>query len=173
MYLSKTIISIGDKFLNPISLTNVSALDQPLVYVNKAFRDMTKYENDFLIGRNCRFLQGVDSDKAAIARVRQAIKENAPICQDLINYTGQDQKFYNRLVLLPFKEGEIQYYIGLQNIIEERQFKSRHSVDRMFLEDKLMNPLSIIVGQHMMALPEMEENLKKTFIRIKEFVNSL
>lgn len=173
MYLSETIFALGDKFINPICLTNISAPDQPLIYVNKAFRELTHYSNDFLIGRNCRFLQGPKSDKAGVSRIREAIRGHLPICQDLINYKSDGEIFYNRLILMPFKEQNLQYYIGVQNVIHENKFKSMHDLDRMFLEDKVLNPLAIIVGQHMMELPEMEKNLAVTFIRIRDFVDSL
>lgn len=173
MYLTQTVIAIGDKFHNPISLSNISAPDQPLIYVNSAFKNLTKYTDDFLIGRNCRFLQGPESDQAGVTRIRAAIKENVPICQDLINYTSEGTIFYNRLVLLPLKEKGIQYFIGVQSVIDKNRFKTSHVSDRMYLEDKVLNPLTIILGQHMMQLPEMEKNLEATFLRIRDFVTSL
>lgn len=173
MYLTETIIALGDKFHNPISLSNISAPDQPLIYVNTAFKDLTKYTDEFLVGRNCRLLQGPESDQAGLKRIKEAIKENVPICQDLINYTSEGTVFYNRLVLLPFKEEGIQYFIGVQSLIDKNMFKTSHESDRMYLEDKVLNPLTIIIGQHMMQLPEMEKNLEATFLRIRDFVTSL
>ena len=43
--------------------------------VNEAFCRMTGYEREEIVGRNCRFLQGPDTDPAAVARIRQAMKE--------------------------------------------------------------------------------------------------
>lgn len=173
MSLSKTIMEIGDKFLNPITMSNINEPDQPLVYTNKSFRELTKYETEFLIGRNCRLLQGPDTDQEGVARIRRAIKDNEPICQDLINYNRHGDKFFNRLVLMPFMEKNIRYFIGLQNSISEQKLKPVHALDRMFLEDKAFNPLAIIVGQHMMKSHEMEANLLTTFIRIRDWIDSL
>lgn len=173
MNLSETIFAIGDKFFNPICLTNISMPDQPLIYANEAFKKLTLYSSDFLIGRNCRFLQGPKSDQEGVARIRQAISENVPICQDLINYKSDGEVFYNRLVLLPFKEKDVKFFIGVQNVINKENFKKKHELTRMFLEDKVLNPLAIIVGQHTIELPEMEANLNATFIRLRDFVDWL
>ena len=49
--------------------------DCPLMYVNEAFCRMTGYERDEIIGRNCRFLQGPDTDPGAVARIGAAMKQ--------------------------------------------------------------------------------------------------
>lgn len=173
VYLSETIMAIGDKFLNPVCLTNIDQPDQPLFYVNKAFEDLTSYKNSELVGHNCRFLQGPRTDIQGIGRIKQAIKENEPICQDLVNYTRYGKIYINRLVLLPFKEKNVRYYIGVQTTIDEKRFKPKHDIERMYLQDRVLNPLTIIMGQHMMELPEMEKNLTATFVRLRSFVESL
>ena len=50
--------SIGDEFSTSLTLVDLSAPDQPLVYVNAAFTRLTGYPEAEIIGKNCRFLQG-------------------------------------------------------------------------------------------------------------------
>ena len=58
-----------------ITIADPNLPDCPLMYVNEAFCSMTGYTREEIIGRNCRFLQGPDTDPASIARIRTAIKE--------------------------------------------------------------------------------------------------
>lgn len=173
MYLTKTIETIGDHFHQPITLSNVSLPDQPLVYINRPFTELTKYESQDVLGKNCRFLQGRKSDKESVLRIRNAISNKEPICQDLLNYTSTGEEFYNRLVLIPFKEKDSVFFVGLQHHITEKEFKLKHDLDRMFLEDKALNPLTILVSILMHPHPDQEKNISDTIKRIKDFVLSL
>ena len=48
--------------------------DNPLVFVNPAFERTTGYSREEVQGRNCRFLQGPDTDPAAVQAVRDALR---------------------------------------------------------------------------------------------------
>jgi len=58
-----------------ITIADPNLPDCPIVYVNDAFCKITGYARDETIGRNCRFLQGADTDMAAVDRLRTAIRE--------------------------------------------------------------------------------------------------
>ena len=62
-----------------ITIADPNLPDCPLMYVNEAFCRMTGYEREEIVGRNCRFLQGPDTDPAAVARIRQAMQEARPV----------------------------------------------------------------------------------------------
>jgi PAS domain-containing protein len=47
-----------------VCVVDVLAPDQPLVYVNPAFERLAGLPREQLLGRNCRVLQGTDSDPA-------------------------------------------------------------------------------------------------------------
>jgi PAS domain-containing protein len=42
----------------PMTVTDPRQPDNPIVFANGAFLDLTGYEQDEVVGRNCRFLQG-------------------------------------------------------------------------------------------------------------------
>lgn len=42
----------------PMALTDPNQPDNPIAFVNKAFLDLTEYEEKDLLGKNCRILQG-------------------------------------------------------------------------------------------------------------------
>ena len=69
----------------PMVITDPRRDDNPIVFANKAFQDLTGYERDEIIGQNCRFLQGPKSDKAAVAKIREALEAGADIHIDLLN----------------------------------------------------------------------------------------
>ena len=57
----------------PMILTDPRQPDNPVVFVNRAFLDLTGYEESEVLGRNCRFLQGADTDRDTVRELREAI----------------------------------------------------------------------------------------------------
>ncbi len=171
---SEVLKVIGNSFPHPITLVDVNLPDQPLVYVNQAFSNLTQYSYEEVIGKNCRFLQGALTDPEAVLRIRQAITLRNPICQDLLNYNKQNEIFYNRLVLIPLREGNAVYYLGLQHEMAQAQFKKVNEVGQNELLDKTNNPLTIIMSSF--AFPEAEGSGKRmieSMTRIRGYVLSL
>ena len=58
-----------------ITIADPNLPDCPLMYVNEAFCRMTGYDQDEILGRNCRFLQGPETDKATLARIKVAMQQ--------------------------------------------------------------------------------------------------
>lgn len=106
----------------PMVITNPRLPDNPIVFVNKAFQDLTGYERDEIIGQNCRFLQGPKSDKASVASIREAIDAGKDIHVDLLNYRKDGSTFWNALFISPVRnaEGEIEYFFASQLNVTER-----------------------------------------------------
>jgi PAS domain S-box-containing protein len=171
--LLQVLNDIGDTFQQPITLVDVKLPDKPLVYVNQAFKDLTLYQNDQIIGKNCRFLQGPLTDPEAVTRTREAIENLNPICQDLVNYKSNGEVFYNRLVLIPFSRQSEKLFIGFQHEIPKEKFKQVHNIIEMDLLDKTINPLSIIVSFQMTKLPGFEKPIANAMLRLKNLVLSL
>ncbi len=106
--------AFGDFFRNSLTLVDLTGADQPLVYVNRAFSEMTCYGQAEILGRNCRFLQGPGTAREDVARVREAIATKAAVFCDLLNYRKDGRAFYNRLVLLPIVLDDRPHMIGMQ-----------------------------------------------------------
>ena len=90
--------------------------DNPLTYVNPAFEAMTGYARDDVLGRNCRFLQGPGTDPETVARLRDAIRADAPITVEILNYRRDGSPFWNALHVAPIlgPDGEVVQYYGSQ-----------------------------------------------------------
>nr|AML76855.1 putative LOV domain-containing protein [Batis maritima] len=90
--------------------------DNPIIFASDSFLELTEYSREEILGRNCRFLQGPETDQATVQRIRDAIREQREITVQLINYTKSGKKFWNVFHLQPMRDqkGELQYFIGVQ-----------------------------------------------------------
>ncbi len=98
-----------------IALTDATRPDLPLVYVNPAFSDLTGYALDDLIGLNCRFLQGPDTDPGMIAEMHRCIGEARPFHGEILNYRKDGSSFWNELTIDPIlsQSGSLIGFIGV------------------------------------------------------------
>jgi PAS domain S-box-containing protein len=102
-----------------VTISDLRRPGHPLCYVNPAFCETTGYAAEEVIGRNCRFLQGPESDPAVIAAMREAIAARRSISVELVNYRRDGTPFRNRLELAPVTDQArgIDAYIGIQRDI--------------------------------------------------------
>lgn len=94
--------------------------DNPIVFVSDAFVRQTGYAREEALGRNCRFLQGPDTDPAAVRAIHEAIARAETITVDILNYRRDGSPFWNRLRIRPrFLDcGAVENFVGVQNRIE-------------------------------------------------------
>jgi diguanylate cyclase (GGDEF)-like protein/PAS domain S-box-containing protein len=90
--------------VNPIVIVDTSAPGMPLIYVNGAFETITGYSSEEAIGRNCRFLQGTDTDQPELGKLRAALREQRPASVLLRNYHKDGSMFLNELYIAPVSE---------------------------------------------------------------------
>ena len=107
---------------NGVVITNTNDPDYPITFCNKGFEDLTGYSRSEIIGRNCRFLQGAGTDRARVALIQQAIKNNDPCTTVIKNYRKDGSEFWNELTLSPIKDGagELSCYLGFQYDVTAR-----------------------------------------------------
>ena len=107
---------ILDTCVNGVTLTDPDLEDAPIVYANQAFVDICGYEQDEIVGRNCRFLQGNDRNQPELSLIRNAVKNCEAVEVTLRNYRKNGELFYNRLDVKPLKDnrGNVVYYLGVQ-----------------------------------------------------------
>ena len=100
----------------PMVVTDPRRTDNPVVFANAAFTHMTGYTADQVVGRNCRFLQGPETDTATVAAISRAIRERAKITVELVNYRRDGTPFWNALHISPVMgpDGEPLYFFGSQ-----------------------------------------------------------
>ena len=98
----------GDPFAAAVRATRMAMIitdprqaDNPIVFVNDAFLRMTGYARDEVMGRNCRFLQGPDTDHGAVTLIREAVTANRDIAIDILNYRKDGNHVLERAVSQP------------------------------------------------------------------------
>jgi diguanylate cyclase (GGDEF)-like protein/PAS domain S-box-containing protein len=113
-------IALANKVINAandgITVTDLSLVDQPLIFINQAFEHMTGYKQSDVIGKNCRFLQGRLCDQPEIFIIRQAINNLTTCRVTLKNFKKDGTLFWNELSLAPIfdENGKARYYVGVQ-----------------------------------------------------------
>jgi PAS domain S-box-containing protein len=123
---------------NGVLITDATLPDNPIVYVNPAFELMTGFSAEEAVGRNCRFLQGPDTDQPALDELRAAIRERYECPVVLRNYKKDGTLFWNELSVSPVydEEGRLTNFVGVQNDITVRKRVEealRKSEDRLRL----------------------------------------
>ncbi|WP_210530288.1 GAF domain-containing protein [Rubellimicrobium arenae] len=100
----------------PMIITNPRLEDNPVVFVNNSFCRLTGYDREEILGRNCRFLQGADTDPATRRAIRTAVKSSQAIEVDIRNYRKNGEAFWNRLLMAPVwdAEGNLAYFFASQ-----------------------------------------------------------
>lgn len=108
---------------NAIIITDPRLPDNPIIFCNPAFETITGYLPEEAIGRNCRFLQGKDTDPATLHKLRSAIRDGHE-CQVVIkNYRKDGNFFWTELTISPVRDafGQVINYIGVQSDITLRK----------------------------------------------------
>lgn len=100
--------------------------DNPIVYVTPAFERRTGYSRAELLGRNCRLLQGVATDEAEVARIRQALWEMMPVTSVLLNYRKDGSPFLNAFSIRPSfgAAGDLRSFVSVHGEVEEFEVSS-------------------------------------------------
>jgi PAS domain S-box-containing protein len=140
-----------------VTIADARQPDRPLIYVNEGFERMTGYPVAEVLGRNCRFLQGPDSDTMAVAEIRAALREHRECVVEILNYRKDGTAFWNRLSITPVRDssGEVTHFIGIQSDVTARRLAEdglRRSKEA--LEQDLR--LAARVQQALLPPPEVE-----------------
>ncbi|MCJ2065699.1 PAS domain-containing protein [Methylobacterium sp. J-088] len=119
----------------PMIVTDPHQADNPIIFVNRAFERMTGYTRDELIGTNCRFLQGRETDREVVAELRSAIAEQREFSTEIINYRKDGSSFWNALFVSPVfnRSGDLIYFFGSQLDVSRRRDaeESLHQAQKM------------------------------------------
>lgn len=141
-----------------VTITDNNSPDNPIVYCNTAFLELTGYTKDEVIGNNCRFLQGKDTEEADIENIRQALKSEKDSFNVIKNYTKDGRPFWNELQISPVydEKGKLSHFIGLQTDVTMKVEQERAKMQAKKL--KMQNELLAAEKKHLEKLNEVKDD---------------
>ena len=150
--------------------------DNPLVYVNPAFEEVTGYKASSVLGRNCRFLQGKNTEESSRNVIRDALEAAEEVSVDIINYRADGEEFNNRLLLTPLfdDDGNLTHFLGIQSHRAAdagmRQQYEQLEVSMRELRHRVKNHLAMLlsfVKLQANEVPDLEEKLEVLASRVR------
>lgn len=109
--------------MNGIVIADAQADDLPIRYVNPAFETLTGYSAEETLGRNCRFLQGEETNQPELEILRRCLAAGDDCNVILRNFTKDGELFWNHLFISPVRDeaGVLTHFVGIQNDLTERR----------------------------------------------------
>lgn len=136
----------------PMIVSDPRQADNPIVMANKAFLDSMGFTVDQVIGRNCRFLQGPDTDPETVRQIRQAIIDEQDLTVEILNYRKDGSPFWNELYLSPIYDDDdelVYYFASQQDVSARRRMHDLEAAENVLLreiEHRAKNALALVQG---------------------------
>lgn len=135
----------------PMVITDPQKPNNPIVLANQAFLELTGYSASEVIGYNCRFLQGPDTDAAQINALRCSLARNEEHIElELLNYRKDGSSFWNQLVISAVHDatGKMIYYFASQkDVTSRRRAQELEKTERLLLlevDHRANNALALV-----------------------------
>ncbi|MDQ3885884.1 MAG: SpoIIE family protein phosphatase [Actinomycetota bacterium] len=120
--------------------------DNPLVWVNPSFTQLTGYSVEEATGRNCRFLQGANTDRQTVERIGRALKQGRASTEVLLNYRKDGSAFWNEVSISPIHDaaGRIVNFVGVQTDVTERVLVEQERRLALATAEEVRNDLRLL-----------------------------
>lgn len=123
-----------------VTIADAQQPDCPLVYVNDGFERLTGYASGDVLGRNCRVLQGSDTDQPEMAVMTAAIAKGAGCVVVLRNYRKDGSMFWGEFSIAPLHDaqGMLTHFIGILRDVAARGQAERQDEETSLHTDPLL-----------------------------------
>lgn len=174
---------LGDPFTAAFRAARMSMLitdprqpDHPIIFVNNAFTGLTGYAREDVIGRNCRFMQGPQTSRDAVARIRTAVTRGEAVEVEILNHRKDGTPFWNRVFVSPVhnEAGELVYYFASQvDVSDKREAQAELQRSRDELEAEVTRrtrDLQAALDQKTVLLHEVDHRVKNNMQVVSSLV---
>lgn len=95
--------------------------DLPMVFCSPGFLKLTGYSCGELLGKNCRMLQGPETDPNSITQIKEGLAAKKPFTVSILNYKKDGTPFLNCLHIAPVRDagGGVKFFCGVQLELNE------------------------------------------------------
>ncbi len=137
LLLQTSISRLNDMVL----ITEASSINAPgprIVFVNDAFERQTGYSRGDVLGRSPRLLQGPNTARGELDRIRAALTEARPVRAELINYKKDGSPFWLELEIVPvdyFNRG-LTHWVSVARDVTARKI-SENEIEHLAFYDTL------------------------------------
>ncbi|MBN8615935.1 MAG: PAS domain S-box protein [Deltaproteobacteria bacterium] len=178
-------LRLRDRAIQQISqgivITDPNLPDNPIIYASPGAERLTGYRPEELVGRNCRLLQGKDTDREVVRTLREQIEAGRACTVELLNYRKDGTQFWNEISVSPVHEGgAISYFVGVQTDVtarkemeaQLRQSQKMEAVGRLAggIAHDFNNLLTIISGHSelLLSTPEVGAEARESITFISD-----
>lgn len=140
-------LHLRDRAINAIRqgilITDCQLVDFPIIYVSPGFERLTGYTAEEAMQQNCSFLQGKETDPAAVAGILEAISQGKTCNIELLNYRKDGTPFWNHLTLAPVwnDQGKATHFIAVMTDVTERRL-----LEAQFRQSQKMEAVGQLAG---------------------------
>jgi two-component system cell cycle sensor histidine kinase/response regulator CckA len=126
-----------------IVITDPNLHDNPIIYVSSGFERLTGFSAEEVVGLNCRFLQGEETDPAAVQEIRESIRRGQPCTVELQNYRKDGTSFWNKLSVSPVfgENGKLTHFVGVQMDVT-----AQHKLEEQLRQSQKMEAIGRLAG---------------------------
>jgi PAS domain S-box-containing protein len=129
-----TLISVVEQSPDVVLITEAEPVNDPgprILYVNQAFQKMTGYAAEEVLGKTPRLLQGPNTDRAALDRIRNSLKSWQPVREELLNYRKDGTEFWADISIVPIcnEKGRYTHWMAIQRDITEQRQTQRELIE--------------------------------------------
>ncbi|SNZ00745.1 PAS domain-containing sensor histidine kinase [Flagellimonas pacifica] len=132
--------------INGITITDAKQKDNPVIYLNAAFENLTGYPKEEILNKNLRFLQRQDNDQQGVKDLHKAVRDGKSCEVEIRNYKKDGTLWWNKISITPIKDSndEVTHFVGIQNNVTDRieAEEERNHWNRIFEES--LNEIYII-----------------------------
>lgn len=106
-----------------ITTANLDEGGPEIIYVNEAFTRISGYELEEVIGKTPRILQGHDTDRAELDRLKQTLSQGKTFSGELKNYTKDGDPYWLDISITPLfdDDGKVTHFTAIERNITDRK----------------------------------------------------